>query len=182
MMGRRVLTAEDNIFLLNGFGSINLESYGAEDTSNFIQMLAELEGPGTKRRRLIQNLSYEQIDAIMESLPIEVTFVDANDTVQYFNRLDREKIFVRTRSVIGRKVAKCHPAESVSKVLEIVEGFKNGSLGNADFWINFRGEKIMIRYFPVYNREGKYLGVLETSQEISSIQALKGEKRLLDPS
>jgi len=182
MMGRRVLTDEDNMLLVNGFESINLESYGEKNTDNFLQMLTEMEGSRANRSRLIENLSYEQIDAIMEAMPLEVTFVDAKDTVQYFNRLDREKIFVRTRSVIGRKVEKCHPAESVDKVLEIVEGFRDGTLENADFWINFKGEKIMIRYFPVRDRDGKYLGVLETSQEIGSIQELKGEKRLLDPS
>ena len=143
-------------------------------------MVSEVEGGKENRARLIKGLSYEQIDAIMEALPFEVTFVDAEDTVAYFNRLDKTKIFPRTRSVIGRKVNKCHPEKSVDTVIRIVEGFKNRTMDKAEFWINFRDDTIMIRYFPVYNEENEYMGVLEVTQEIAWIKKLEGEKRLLD--
>ncbi len=130
--------------------------------------------------RLVENLSTEQLHAIMETLPMEVTFVDADDTVAYFNRLDKEKIFARTRSVIGRKVHKCHPEKSVDTVLKIVEGFKNKTMDKAEFWIDFRDEKILIRYFPVFNDDDEYMGVLEVTQEIAWIQKIKGQKLLLD--
>jgi DUF438 domain-containing protein len=68
----------------------------------------------------------------------------------------------------------------VDKVAQIVEGFKNRTLDKAEFWIDFRGEKVLIRYFPVYNDADTYLGVLEVTQEIGWIQNLKGEKRLSD--
>jgi len=116
----------------------------------------------------------------METLPIEVTFIDASDTLTYFNRLDKEKIFVRTRSDVGRKVQKCHPQKSVFKVQQIVNGFRDGSMDKAEFWINFEGDKIHIRYFPVRNEEGNYLGVMEVTQRIAEIQRLTGEKKLLD--
>lgn len=179
-MGRQVLTPEDGAELLEGFQAIDLEFYGEQAAAKYDAMLAEVE-EGSARKRLIENLSHHQIDRIMEVLPVEVTFVDAQDTVAYFNRLDREKIFTRTRSAIGRKVARCHPAGSVNRVLEIVEGFKSKSLDKADFWIDFGGKKVMIRYFPVYDTdpEETYMGVVEITQDITWIQGLEGQKRLL---
>ena len=82
--------------------------------------------------------------------------------------------------MIGRKVAKCHPAKSVDHVLEIVEGFRSETLDKADFWIDFKGDKVLIRYFPVRSDAGEYLGVLEVTQEIGWIQGLAGQKVLLD--
>ena len=179
-MGRRVFTEDDNIHLVAGFEQINVSTYGEAAREHFADMLEELEQGGKVRKSLIHNLSMEQIDAIMETLPIEVTFVDADDTVAYFNRLDREKIFVRTRSVVGRKVQKCHPAGTVHRVQQIVDGFKDGSLEKAEFWIDFADDKILIRYFPVRDEQGTYLGVLEVTQGIGEIQKLTGQKRLLD--
>ncbi len=179
-MGRQVLTEEDNRSLVEGFDRIDTSTYGETAAQQYSQMLAEVEQGGKARKSLIYNLSLEQIDAMMETLPVEVTFVDADDTVAYFNRLDKEKIFTRTRSVVGRKVQKCHPAKSMHRVQQIVDGFKDGSLEQADFWIDFAGDKVLIRYFPIRDEAGTYLGVLEVTQRIGEIQKLTGEKRLLD--
>jgi DUF438 domain-containing protein len=179
-MGRRAFSEQDNGHLIAGFDQVNLSAYGAAAMQHFADMLEELERGSKVRKSLIRNLSFEQIDAIMEALPIEVTFVDANDTVAYFNRLDKEKIFVRSRSVVGRKVQACHPAKSVHRVQEIVDGLKDGSLDKAEFWIDFTGDKVLIRYFPVRNDRGEYLGTLEVTQTIGALQHLTGEKRLLD--
>ena len=178
-MGRNVFSEEDNQNLVEAFTTFSAEIYGHDFEDIIAAMLHELEGGRAARTSLLANLSYEQIDAIMETLPFELTFVDAQDAVAYFNRLDKEKIFVRSRSVIGRKVAKCHPGKSVHKVEQIVNGFKHGTLDKADFWIDLGGQKIYIRYFPVRNEQGEYLGVLEVSQEISEIQKLEGQKRIL---
>ena len=178
-MGRRDFNARDNDDLVAAFNQYSASIYGPDFAAIIAQMLAEVEKGGTARKSLIENLSYEQIDAIMETLPVEVTFVDADDAVAYFNRLDKEKIFVRSRSVIGRKVLMCHPAKSVDQVKRIVEGFKDGSLDKAEFWIDMGADKIYIRYFPVRNDQGKYMGVLEVTQEIGAIQKITGEKRLL---
>jgi uncharacterized protein len=179
-MGAKVLDETDNTALLNGFAEIDEQTYGPAARDRYEQMLQEVEAGAGVKTRLIANLSYEQIHGIMEALPFEVTFVDAADTVAYFNRLDREKIFPRTRSVIGRKVEKCHPEKSVNVVREIVHGFKDKTRDKAEFWIDFRGDKILIRYFPVYGDEGEYLGVLEVTQAVGWIQSLEGQKRLLD--
>lgn len=179
-MGAKVLTDDDKKGLSASFRKVNQEHYGDNATEKFAKMLEEVEKGGKGRKSLVNNLSYEQIDAIMETLPVEVTFVDADDVVAYFNRLDKEKVFVRTRSVIGRRVEKCHPAKSVHMVEQIVQGFKDGTRDKADFWIDFKDDKILIRYFPVRNEKGDYLGVLEVTQEVGWIQKLEGQKRLLD--
>jgi DUF438 domain-containing protein len=179
-MARQVMRAGDAEKLLEECRKINLDAYGPEAWEKFTTMVGEVEGGTSKKGRLIENLSYLQLHAIMETLPFEVTFVDDADTVAYFNRLDKEKIFPRTRSVIGRKVDKCHPEKSVHMVAQIVEGFKNRTMETAEFWIDFRGEKVLIRYFPVYRDEGEYLGILEVTQEIGRLQKLTGQKRLLD--
>jgi DUF438 domain-containing protein len=179
-MGRKVLTPEDNDFLLKEFAGLDFQTYGSQARDHYSQMVVEVEGGSEAKKKVIQGLSYEQLDAIMEAMPFEVTFVDAEDTVAYFNRLDKPKLFPRTRSVIGRKVQKCHPEKSVSTVETIVEGFKNKTRDKAEFWIDFRNEKVLIRYFPVYGDTGDYLGVLEVTQAIGEIQKITGQKRLLD--
>jgi DUF438 domain-containing protein len=179
-MGRQVFQEKENQYLMEEFDRISTSAYGESAYQKFTQMLEEVEKGSKVRQSLIHNLSMEQIDAIMETMPVEITFVDADDTVAYFNRLDKDKIFVRTRSVIGRKIEMCHPEKSVDKVKRIVEGFKDGTRDKAEFWIDFMGDKILIRYFPVRNEEGDYIGVLEVTQRIGEIQKIKGEKRLLD--
>ncbi|MFC1837230.1 PAS domain-containing protein [Thermodesulfobacteriota bacterium] len=178
-MGRKVFSDEDNTSLLDTFKKLDRQTYGDAARDHYEQMLAEVEKDSEARKRLIRNLSYEQLDAIMETLPFEMTFVDAEDTVAYFNKLDKTKLFPRTRSVIGRKVEKCHPEKSVDVVKKIVDGFKERTMDHAEFWIDFREDKILIRYFPVYSEAGAYMGVLEVTQAIGAIQKIEGEKRLL---
>jgi hypothetical protein len=112
-------------------------------------------------------------------LPVDLTFVDKDDRVRYFSDT-RDRIFVRTRSVLGRKVQNCHPPQSVDVVEKILASFKDGSRDFVDFWINHRGRFVYIRYFAVRDREGNYLGTLEVNQDITGIRKLEGEKRLLD--
>jgi len=179
-IGRQVLTPDDAAGLVDSFNAIDLAAYGTKAKENFLSMVVELEKTGGIRTRLVEHLSPDQLHGIMETLPFEVTFVDAEDTVAYFNKLDKPKVFARTRSVVGRKVQKCHPKKSVDTVQQIVEGFKNGTHDKAEFWINMGDETILIRYFPVFGDDGKYLGVCEVTQEVGWIKRLTGEQRLLD--
>lgn len=179
-MGRQVLSGDDASSLIDAFNEIDLAAYGEGAKENFLSMVEELEKSGGIRTRLVENLTRDQLHGIFETLPFEVTFVDAKDTVAYFNKLDKPKVFARTRSVVGRKVQKCHPKKSVDTVQQIVEGFKNKTHDKAEFWINMGDETIMIRYFPVYDDDGAYLGVLEVTQEVGWIRRLEGEQRLLD--
>ncbi len=125
------------------------------------------------------NLSVDQIKLLFNHLPVDITFVDENDKVMYFSS-PKKRIFPRTKSIIGRDVHNCHPPESVHVVEQIVESFRNGKKDSASFWINMKGEKLLIQYFAVRDENGNYKGVVEVSQEISEIQNLTGEKRLLD--
>jgi PAS domain S-box-containing protein len=128
---------------------------------------------------MIENLKPEVIEAMLDAMPIEISFVDENDEVRYFNK-NGDRIFPRPRSIVGKKVQQCHPQKSLHKVLQILEAFKNGKKDVAEFWINLKGKQIYIRYFPVQDKNGKYLGTLEVSQDITGIKKIEGEKRLLD--
>jgi hypothetical protein len=128
---------------------------------------------------LIERLESEIIEFMLNSLPVEISFVDENDEVSYFNK-NGDRIFPRPRSVIGKKVQQCHPKKSLNKVLEIVEAFKNGKRDVANFWINLNGRLIYIRYFAVRDKDRKYLGTLEVSQDITDLKKIEGEKRLLN--
>ena len=128
---------------------------------------------------MLEEFSTEQIENIFDHLPVEVSFVDADDAVRYYSHGDK-RIFRRTPAVIGRKVQNCHPADSVHRVQQILDDFKAGNRDVADFWINLKGRVVYIRYFAVRNRDNKYAGVLEVTQDITDIKKIEGEKRLLD--
>lgn len=124
-------------------------------------------------------LSREEVEAILNTLPVDITFVNKDDTVGYFNQ-SKERIFPRTKAVIGRKVQQCHPQKSIHVVNRIIEDFKAGRRDVAEFWIQQRGRFVHIRYFPVRDRGGEYLGVLEVTQDITDVKTIEGEKRLLN--
>jgi len=128
---------------------------------------------------MIENLKPEIIEAMLDSMPIEISFVNENNEVKYFNK-NGDRIFPRPRSIVGKNVQQCHPQKSVHKVLQILQAFKDGKKDVAEFWINIKGRQIYIRYFPVQDKNGKYLGTLEVSQDITDIKKIEGEKRLLD--
>jgi len=124
-------------------------------------------------------LSKEEVEAILDSLPVDISFVDREDRVKYFNKAE-ERIFVRTKAVLGRKVQLCHPQKSFHIVNKILETFKAGKKDVAEFWIQKDNSLIHIRYFAVRDRNRKYLGTMEVTQNITDIKKIKGEKRLLD--
>ncbi len=141
---------------------------------------SENENPGDNLIDLeTGNLTIEQIKLLFNHLPVDITFVDENDKVVYFST-PKKRIFPRTKSIIGRNVHNCHPPESVHVVEQIVASFKSGEKDKASFWINMKGERLLIQYFAIHSANGNYKGVVEVSQEISEIQSLQGEKRLLD--
>ncbi len=124
-------------------------------------------------------LNWEELEAIINTIPFDITFVDRDDTVRFFNQ-SKERIFVRTKAVIGRKVQQCHPPKSIHIVEQILSAFKKGERDVAEFWIPLGEKLVHIRYFAVRDKEGKYLGTIEVTQDITEIKKIKGEKRLLD--
>jgi hypothetical protein len=124
------------------------------------------------------SLSKDEIVAIFNALPVDISFVGINDEVRYFSQT-KDRIFVRTKAVLGRKVQQCHPQKSILVVNQILEDFKKGKRDVAEFWINLKDRLVYIRYFPVRNQKGDYLGCLEVTQDVTDIKKLEGEKRLL---
>ncbi len=124
-------------------------------------------------------LTLKQIEGIFNNVPFDITFIDEKDTFKYFS-LGKERIFARTKAAIGRDVHNCHPPASVHIVDKILTDFKSGAKDSEEFWIQLGEVFVHIRYFAVRDRDGKYMGTLEVSQNIKPIQEIKGEKRLMD--
>lgn len=123
-------------------------------------------------------MSLDQINWMLQFIPFDLTYVDENDRVVFYNR-GEERVFPRSAGVIGREVRFCHPPKSVATVLEILEEFKSGRKDHAEFWIQFKSRFIHIRYFAVRDKDKNYRGVIEVSQDITEIKKLEGERRLL---
>lgn len=119
-----------------------------------------------------------ELETVLNSIPFDLTFVDADDKVRYFTQ-GRERIFSRNRAILGRSVQMCHPPSSVHIVDQILSDFKSGKESSAPFWINMGGRFIHIEYFALRDNEGKYLGTLEVSQNLTAKRSLSGEQRLL---
>jgi PAS domain S-box-containing protein len=125
------------------------------------------------------SLSKEEAEAILDALPVDISFIDKDDRVKYFNKAEK-RIFVRTKSVIGRSVQLCHPQKSVHIVNKIIEAFTTGEKGTAEFWITMNNRLVHIRYFAVRDKNGKYLGTMEVTQDLTDLKKIEGERRLLD--
>jgi PAS domain S-box-containing protein len=128
---------------------------------------------------MIENLSQEQLAGILEAIPVEISFVDENDLVEFWNKHET-RIFKRPVAVIGKSVQNCHPKQSVDKVNQILSDFKAGKRDSAEFWISLGEKKVYIRYFAVRDQAGGYLGTLEATQDITEIKKIEGERRLLE--
>ncbi len=124
-------------------------------------------------------LTPKEINAIFNTLPIDMTFVDKDGIVKYFSQ-GKERIFARPKTIIGRRVENCHPPASVHVVEKIVERLKSGKKDHEDFWIKMGDKFVYIRYFAVRDNHGEFLGIIEVTQDIKPIQEITGEKRLLD--
>ena len=116
-------------------------------------------------------LSIRELNAIFKALPIEITFVGADGRTRYIVNKD-EQIFVRTPSVIGRKVEFCHPPRSIDIVLRIVKSFKEGRDKPAVFWAKVGDKTIYVSYIPVRDENGELLGILEVVQDLTEIKKI----------
>lgn len=119
-----------------------------------------------------------EIKAILDTVPVDMTFVDKNDKVKYFTQ-GEHRIFARSRSIINRDVRLCHPPGSVDIVEKIIEDFKSGKESHAPFWIQMKGKFILIEYYALRDEQGAYLGTLEVSQDLTHARSLDGERRIL---
>jgi len=136
--------------------------------------MSEIVGKENRKQVVFETgeFSIKELEAVLNTLPVDITFVDKEDRVRYF-------IFPRTKAVIGRKIQQCHPQKSLHVVEEILNDFRENKRDRAEFWISLEGRLIYIRYFAVRDKAEKYLGCLEVTQDITDIKKIKGEKRLL---
>jgi DUF438 domain-containing protein len=176
-MGRRMLPPPEGAAIVAGIEALEA-SLGADTRQRYAALAHEITH-GTLDD-LSAALDRNVIAALFNALPIELSFVDAEDRVRYFSHENQTKIFPRTRGVIGLNVRNCHPPKSVHMVEQILADFKVDTRRHADFWIDIAGRKLHIRYFAVRGTANEYLGCLETVQDITTIQQLQGQKRLLD--
>ncbi|MGD0280739.1 MAG: DUF438 domain-containing protein [Dissulfurispiraceae bacterium] len=188
---------EEHIFFPMALESLTEEDWGrvrdGEDEVGYAWVKPESTWQPSSRamsvERMIENigrinldtglLTIEQINLILTNLPLDISFVNEQDEVIYYSQTP-ERIFPRSPGIIGRKVQNCHPPKSVDTVERILEAFKAGTRDVADFWIQMKGRFLHIRYFAVRDKEGKYKGTLEVSQDVTEIRNLEGQKRLLD--
>jgi len=132
---------------------------------------------------MIGSIPEDMLRAVMETLPVEFSIVDENDNVVAWNK-HATRIFKRPEAVLGRNVSDCHPKKSVDRVITILTEMKEGKRDKARFWIDL-GEgdakrKVMIEYYALRSPEGRYIGCLEASQDITDIVSIEGQKRILD--
>jgi hypothetical protein len=123
-------------------------------------------------------LGLEQLKAIFATLPVDITFVDAENRVRFFSE-GPNRVFARPKAILGRLVQHCHPPGSVGVVERILSDFRSGRQDVAEFWIDFKGRFAHIRYFALRDEGGVYLGTLEVTQDLTRERSLQGERRLL---
>jgi len=142
------------------------------------QSINESQKSGSHIQLPSGGFSAEEIMTILNTLPVDITFVDKDDKVKYFSQ-SAERIFQRNRAILNRDVRHCHPPASAHIVDKIIEDFKSGRQNSAPFWINMGGKMIHIEYFALRNDKGEYLGTLEVSHNITPYRELEGEQRIL---
>lgn len=140
--------------------------------------LTELNKKGENIQLPSGNFSIEELLSILNTLPIDMTFVDKDDKVKYFSQ-SKERIFQRSRAILNRDVRHCHPPASAHIVDKIIDDFKSGRESRAPFWINMGGKMVHIEYFALRSEKGGYLGTLEVSHNVSNYRELEGEQRIL---
>ena len=177
-MAQRVLSEAEAAEVVRGIEEVEA-GFGAGTRARYYRIAERIIEQG-ELHDLSFGLERDVLAAILNALPVELSFIDHEDRVRYFSHEHGEKIFGRTRGAIGTAVHNCHPPKSLHLVNQILADFKAGKREVAEFWIDMGGRMVHIRYWPVRGEDGRYLGTLETVQDVSAIRRLSGEQRLLD--
>ncbi len=123
-------------------------------------------------------LTTQQLSAMLNTLPVDLTFIDEDGIVRYFTK-NSEPIFDRPESILGQHVNLCHSPASHPVIATMIENFKKGTKDHEDLWIKMKDKFVYIRYFAVRSPDYHYLGTLEVVQDIQPIRSLEGEKQTL---
>jgi len=177
-MALRVMSDADGDKVIAGITALE-DSLGKGTRDRYYALAAQIAEAGSVKD-LSHGVDRDVLAAMLNALPVEISLIDADDTVRYFSHENHDKIFARSRSAIGTKVQNCHPQKSLHLVNQIIADFRAGKRDVAEFWIDLGPRKVHIRYFPVRSAAGEYLGTMEVVQDIAPLQKLTGQKRLLD--
>lgn len=159
---------------------LKIEEEKAASNENEINSLDDVEGLEEGTVKLpTGHMTMTELTALLNTLPIDITYTDKTNTVKFFSE-SSERIFPRTRAIIGRKVENCHPPKSVDKVEQVVENLRSGKKDVEEFWIQLHGKFIHIRYFALRDENGEFLGTLEVTQNIAPLRELEGDQRLVN--
>ena len=177
-MAARMLDEEAQAGIVPGIEEV--EASVGPDTRRRYHRIADEIAKSAELDDLSYGVDREVLAAILNTLPVELSFVDHEDRVRYFSHERSDKIFPRSRGALGTNVRNCHPERSVHLVERILSDFRAGRRDVAEFWIDMGPRKVHIRYWPVRDAAGRYLGCLETVQDVAAIQRLTGQRRLLE--
>jgi DUF438 domain-containing protein len=125
--------------------------------------------------RMIDRLSKDQLDAILNALPIELIFVDESDRLQYCNKTERQER-MRQGKTLGRDIRSCHKPESLPRTEQMLEDLRTGRKDEDEFWIDGLGVKLLNRFLAVRDESGKYLGCIEYLLDFTALEALAKAK------
>ena len=110
------------------------------------------------------HLTLDQLEHLLNTVPIEITFVDGQNVNRYFN--EGPKVFKRPTMAIDREVFSCHPPRIGQKVRRIIEEFRAGTMDEVPIWMDKNGRTMLVRYMAVRDRGGKYIGTAEFVQDM----------------
>jgi PAS domain S-box-containing protein len=131
---------------------------------------------GKMPRRMIDRLSKDQLDAILNALPIELIFVDENDRLQYCNKAERQAQMSQ-RDILGRDVRDCHKPESLPRTDQMLDDLRSGRKDEDEFWVDGLGVKLLNRFLAVRDESGGYLGCIEYLLNFTALEELAEAKK-----
>jgi DUF438 domain-containing protein len=117
------------------------------------------------------------LDAILNLLPFEMGFCDADDIFCWYSN-NPDRVHHRRTEAIGRHVLELHPrmAHHVEKLLN---DFRSGARDDWEFWFPRRsGEdagQIYQKFMAVRDENGKYLGCMDVTVNINIFQGKEGK-------
>lgn len=114
-------------------------------------------------------LTPEEIEGIFRSLPLELTYADANDRVRFYTKSDLSEGFVRTKTILGRKIPYCHPPRLENYVMLNVDALKRGEFKYREFWTRLGDRVIRVIIAPVKGKRGEILGILEVVEDLTEV-------------
>ncbi len=112
-------------------------------------------------------LNLEEVKEIFNSLPLEITYADSNDRIRYYTHSKLVKGFIRTKTILARRVEFCHPPRLEGLVRKTIDDLKEGKKPFTEFWTK-QGDRILrVLIVPVRNEKGEYLGTLEIVEDLT---------------